>query len=105
MAQHDVFGNGEAKARASHFPRAPFVHTIKPLKDARLRFQWDADAGVFYMHDEFVTCEFRRDFNGAAVWRVFNRIVDEIHEYLHEEPRVNVHLRQRFGSVPRQDYA
>ena len=104
MAQHDVFSNSEPESGAAHFPCASFIHAIKPFKDARLRFQRDADARVFYIHDKFVIRYFCRDFNRAAVWRVFNRIIDEIHEYLHEELLVNVNLRQRFGRVPRQNH-
>ena len=82
MAQHDLPGDGQPKARAAALPGPGLVHPVEPVEDPLPVRRRDADAGVGHLHPHIFSRDAGVHGDGAAVGGVLDGVAQHIHHHL-----------------------
>src|SRR5580704_18910259 len=91
MSEHDVFGDGEAKASASRFAGAGLIDAVETLEQAGQVFGSDARTKVPHVKLDAAVQSASAQHDAIAGSRVFHGIFDEVREHLVNGFAIGVH--------------
>ena len=92
MQLHEMFHNGETKARAAFHAGTRFINPVKPFRNARQVVRRNTLSRILHRNTDLIVVRFRREkTDRSPLRRILHGIVDQIHQNLREPVPVGLY--------------